>query len=216
MATPTPPIFDAQSRAARLYETDGYSWALEQARALRARDHAAIDWLNVAEEIEHLARQDERSWEASCAQVIHNLLKIEHDCPDRPEVLAGWRNEVMTFRREMARLAREGRGMRRKYERMLEKAYRDGRKEAVESLALFYFQKTQASSIRALERHWLAALPVDCPYDVLHVSGLDRRCANEARDDIWPPNVARRLNERLDTNFDILRPAVRRWGNPIR
>lgn len=215
MATPTP-ILNAQSRAARLYETDGYSWALEQARALRARDHAAIDWLNVAEEIEHLARQDERSWEASCAQVIHNLLKIEHDCPDRPEVLAGWRNEVMTFRRKMARLARESRGMRRKYERMLEKAYRDGRKEAIERLALFYIQQTEASSIRELEWRWRAALPVDCPYDILHVAGLDRRRANEARDDIWPPNVARRLNERLDTNYDILRPAGRRWGNPIR
>lgn len=216
MATPIPAKLDTKLRAARLYETDAYSWALEQAQALRARNHATIDWLNVAEEIEQLARQDERSWEGFCAQAVHHLLKMEHDYPERPEVLAVWRKEVMTFRREMARLSRESRGMRGKYEQMLEKAYRDGRKEAVESLALFYFQQTESSSISALARRWLAALPVDCPYDVLHVAGLDCRRANEAQDDIWPANVARTLNERLDTNYDILRPAVRRWGNPIR
>lgn len=38
-----------------LYERDPYTWALEQARALRERRAAAVDWDNLAEEVEDLA-----------------------------------------------------------------------------------------------------------------------------------------------------------------
>jgi hypothetical protein len=39
-----------------LYERDFYSWALEQAALLRARQFAELDLENLAEEIDGLAR----------------------------------------------------------------------------------------------------------------------------------------------------------------
>jgi hypothetical protein len=39
-----------------LYESDYYTWALGQARALRAHSTKALDWENLAEEVEGLAR----------------------------------------------------------------------------------------------------------------------------------------------------------------
>lgn len=44
-----------------LYDSDTYTWALRQADALRRRAAGEIDWENVAEEIEDLARSDRRA-----------------------------------------------------------------------------------------------------------------------------------------------------------
>ena len=38
-----------------LYDNDNYSWALEQARALRERRADLLDWNNLAEEVGDLA-----------------------------------------------------------------------------------------------------------------------------------------------------------------
>jgi glycosyltransferase involved in cell wall biosynthesis len=43
-----------------LYEADIAAWAEQQADALRRRAANEIDWENVAEEIESLARSDRR------------------------------------------------------------------------------------------------------------------------------------------------------------
>jgi hypothetical protein len=43
-----------------LYERDYYTWAIGQARALRAHSSQAIDWENLAEEVEGLARTEAR------------------------------------------------------------------------------------------------------------------------------------------------------------
>ncbi|MBV8454585.1 MAG: DUF29 family protein, partial [Deltaproteobacteria bacterium] len=40
------------------YQLDPYSWALEQSRVLRERRTAELDWDNLAEEVEDLARRD--------------------------------------------------------------------------------------------------------------------------------------------------------------
>ena len=42
----------SEPRVNELYWRDSYSWALEQADALRRRDFDAVDWENVIEEIE--------------------------------------------------------------------------------------------------------------------------------------------------------------------
>ncbi len=62
----------------RLYDIDGYTWARQQAAALRRRDIDAIDWENVSEELEGLARTDARRWMKFCARTLEHLLKIEH------------------------------------------------------------------------------------------------------------------------------------------
>jgi hypothetical protein len=44
------------------YQLDPYAWALEQARLLRERRAAELDWDNLAEEIEDLARRNAHQW----------------------------------------------------------------------------------------------------------------------------------------------------------
>jgi hypothetical protein len=50
----------APSRA-ELYARDYYAWILDQARALRERRADEVDWENVAEEIEDLAKSEKRA-----------------------------------------------------------------------------------------------------------------------------------------------------------
>ena len=63
---------------AELYTRDFYSWAMQQADALRRRDYAAVDWENVIEEIEDVGRSERRTWTSHCAVLVEHVLKLEH------------------------------------------------------------------------------------------------------------------------------------------
>ena len=58
------------TKSSDLYQRDGYSWALQQAEALRRRDLEQIDWENVIEEIEGLARAERKAWVSHCGHAI--------------------------------------------------------------------------------------------------------------------------------------------------
>lgn len=136
---------------------------------------------------------------------------MEHDFPEHAEVA----REVLAFRHQMATLARDS-PIRGLYEQMLQQAYADGRRRAIRGLPEFECEQSDASSIDRLERPWSAKLPSKCPYEAPHVAGLANRAADRAQNDIWPAAVARVLNERLDTKYEILRPTTHRWGRPTR
>ena len=77
-STTTPARGVRQAPAAELYHSDGYTWAIEQADALRRRDFNAVDWDNVIEEIEDLSRSEERSLKSQYAKAIEHLLKLQY------------------------------------------------------------------------------------------------------------------------------------------
>ncbi len=58
-----------------LYDKDPYSWALEQARALRERRTERLDWDNLAEEVEDLARRDADALRSHFESLIEHLLE---------------------------------------------------------------------------------------------------------------------------------------------
>jgi hypothetical protein len=66
----------SDSPGGSLYERDPYTWALEQARALRERRVAEVDWDNLAEEVEDLAGRQPDSLKSYCRVLIEHLLKL--------------------------------------------------------------------------------------------------------------------------------------------
>ena len=83
--------------AASLYEQDLDAWATAQAIALRAAGAAlarkddvasdllgSLDWDNLAEEIEGLARKDRRELSNRLALIVEHLVKLEFSPRDRP------------------------------------------------------------------------------------------------------------------------------------
>lgn len=83
-----------------LYEDDIVTWAEEQAAALRALAARsdlsnAVDWENVAEEIESVGRSQIHAVESLLAQVLAHLLK-QISAPTA-RLNLHWRQETLTF-----------------------------------------------------------------------------------------------------------------------
>src|SRR5215469_7421577 len=90
---------DSESRN-DLYERDYYTWALEQARALRAHSSEALDWENLAEEVEGLARTEARELESRLEVLLVHLLKWRYQPKKRS------RSWTLTIREQSQRVAR--------------------------------------------------------------------------------------------------------------
>ena len=87
-----------------LYDTDIAAWAEQQADALRRRASNEIDWNNVAEEIEDVARRDRDRIYGALVTVITHLLKWQF----QPEMRSGaWRSAVVRARDPIAKLVKD-------------------------------------------------------------------------------------------------------------
>jgi hypothetical protein len=87
-----------------LYESDTYGWALQQAEALRAAARLklntplALDWENLAEEIEDLGKSRARELSSRYYRLLAHLLKWEFQ-PDKRT--SSWRGTVTEQRIEI-------------------------------------------------------------------------------------------------------------------
>ena len=90
-----------KSDGADLYERDYLAWTEVQAAALRARrgGENALDYDNLAEEIEDLGRSEARACESLTEKILEHLLKIQFD--GDPLNVPHWTVEVRAFRRNL-------------------------------------------------------------------------------------------------------------------
>jgi hypothetical protein len=88
-----------QPDAPSLYEADFALWAAEQAHRIRAGERAALDWDNLAEEIDSLGRSQKREVRSRLIRVIEHLLKLDHSADTPPR--AGWRGTIRDQRLEI-------------------------------------------------------------------------------------------------------------------
>jgi hypothetical protein len=97
-----------RGRAAKLYETDFYAWAEEQAARLRAREFDGLDLDNLIEEVEGLADTKLSGVLNSARIVMEHLLKLEHSPAVDPARPGASRGSAAAHVRDGAR----GRGCR--------------------------------------------------------------------------------------------------------
>jgi Domain of unknown function DUF29 len=114
-------------KAVSSYERDFSAWALAQAAALRAvRDAVAsagrrrvdlepvlrtLDWDNLAEEIEGLARRDRRELASRIVTIMEHLAKLENSLASEPR--RGWIDTVEREREEALEIMRDSPSLRR-------------------------------------------------------------------------------------------------------
>jgi hypothetical protein len=118
-----------------LYDRDYYSWALEQARALREHRIEELDWENLAEEVGDLARSERRAFRSQCARLVEHLLKLAFSTPmelRRNQRL--WRLSLIAARSELADLLTESPGLRPSAGELFESGWKLGRIEALKSV----------------------------------------------------------------------------------
>jgi hypothetical protein len=112
-----------------LYDLDYVAWLEEQSAHLRAGRLSALDVLNVAEELEGLARSDRHELANRLETLILHLLKWDHQPDHRSN---RWRANVAEQRRRIRRLLKESPSLRRS----LEDAAREVYPDAVEQAAI--------------------------------------------------------------------------------
>jgi Domain of unknown function DUF29 len=122
---------------APLYERDQYSWAREQARALRQRRADQLDWENLAEEVDDLAGRHADALESHFETLIEHLLKLTY-APElmRRNNLRLWRASVRNARHKVALLLKRNPGLRRRTDELFAEAWPVGRNNALARLDL--------------------------------------------------------------------------------
>jgi hypothetical protein len=110
-----------------LYDTDVAQWSEQQANALRRRAANEIDWDNVAEEIDSLARSDRRKIRNQLAVLCEHLLKWQY----LPQARSGsWRGSVAEARDRIADVLEESPSLRPYPATVLDTGYAAGRRKA--------------------------------------------------------------------------------------
>jgi len=115
------------------YHADFTAWLLEQAARLRARDADALDWDNLAEEIESLGLNNHRELASRLQVILVHMLKtmLSHD--ERPRI--GWRITIMTQRDEIMTLLEQSPSLRRRVPELSLSLFDKSRKRALAELA---------------------------------------------------------------------------------
>lgn len=153
------------TRTATRYEDDTYTWAVEQAAALRraARSRvnlpAPVDFLNVAEEIESLGVSQLRELRSRYIVLLAHLLKWQYQPQKRGP---SWRATIRTQRREIADLLALSPGLRPKRQARLTDAYIAAREDAARQtrLSLDRFPEPCPYSLEEVERQgWFPGAP---------------------------------------------------------
>jgi len=121
------------------YEEDFYSWAHDQAAALRQAAAArvnvpeAIDWENLAEEVEALGRSELRELWSRYYRLNVHLLKWLYQPEGRS---AGWRGTIREQRKGIEKLLRDSPGLKPRQQAVFEEAYADARALAADETGL--------------------------------------------------------------------------------
>jgi len=111
----------------QLYDTDFYIWTQEMARRLRERDIAALDWENIAEEIESMGKRDYRGLESRMEVLLTHLLKWRYQVERRSR---GWRSTIETQRGRIEKIVKDSPSFRRRIVSDMHDAYAEAVRQA--------------------------------------------------------------------------------------
>lgn len=119
------------------YESDPYSWAREQARALREKRAEELDWQNLAEEVEDLVNRHADALESHCETLIEHLLKLAYTPRRiREDNLRLWRASVRNARHKIANLLKHNPGLGGRCDELFDEAWPLARNAALGVLNL--------------------------------------------------------------------------------
>jgi hypothetical protein len=103
-----------------LYERDYYTWAVEQARALKEHRFEDLNWENLADEVEGLAKTEKRELKGRLQVLLLHLLKWQFQPSRRSR---NWRTTIVVQRREIQHHLQDNPGLRPYIADVLSRAY---------------------------------------------------------------------------------------------
>jgi hypothetical protein len=144
-----------------LYEKDFYLWVQENLKLLKNREYELVDWENMLEEIEYMARRELRSLISLMAVITEHLYKWEH-FRETKHMGSKWKKSIINARTEMLKLFKDESSLKAKAQEkeILQRAWEDAVLNLIawfkinEKLALRYFNTFPTEE----------DFPKECPY----------------------------------------------------
>ncbi len=119
-----------------LYERDTVAWAENQAAALRAAarggSNQVLDWENLAEEIEDLAKNLRTGVKSQISRIIQHHVKLA--CSPAADPRRAWRRTIRQARDEIERILEESPSLRSQIPQMIEAETRRAIEYAIRDL----------------------------------------------------------------------------------
>jgi hypothetical protein len=113
------------------YESDFYSWSLDQARQVREGRWDRVDRNNVAEEIESLGREQFNKLESAIRVILLHMLKWEHQ-PSK----SSWAFSIRDHRIELEDIMQDNPGLKPRIDEAIARAYCRARVQAARQTGL--------------------------------------------------------------------------------
>jgi hypothetical protein len=115
------------------YDSDFYSWSLDQAKLVREGQWDRVDRENVAEEIESLGREQFNKLESAIRLILLHLLNWDHQPRKRSR---SWVLSIRDHRIELEDIIDDNPGLRPRLEEAIARAYRRARVQAARETEL--------------------------------------------------------------------------------
>jgi hypothetical protein len=116
-----------------LYDTDFYAWARQQARALQAKDWAALDLDNLIEEVEDLAGRHRDAVGSELKRLLVHLLKWHYQATHRRD---SWVNSIEQARQAIDEVIEDHPSLADSPRMALPKAYQRARRQVARETKL--------------------------------------------------------------------------------
>lgn len=115
------------------YESDFYTWTIDQAAALREGRLSELDIEHLAEEIEDLGKEVFWKLTSSYRIILIHMLKWDHQSERRSR---SWFLSIRTHRNDLSHLLRDNPGLKSRRVDALDRAYLNARLEAADQTGL--------------------------------------------------------------------------------
>jgi hypothetical protein len=129
-------------------DADYHAWLLEQSEALRNQRHDKLDWLNLAEELDSMARAERRELRSRFKTLLAHLLKWRYQAKKRSR---SWEGTIDEQRLELEDLLDEEPSLSSYLPATIDKAYRLARAAAGREMSLG-------------KAEWESLFPSECPW----------------------------------------------------
>jgi hypothetical protein len=144
-----------------IYEQDFYLWVMENLRLLKNKEYDLVDWENLLEEIEDMARRELRGLINLMAVIMEHLYKWEH-FRETKCMESKWKKSIINARTDMVKLFKDAPSLKAKAQEkeILQRAWEDAVLNLIawfkwnEKLALRYFGTFPTKE----------DFPKECPY----------------------------------------------------